>query len=81
MTDRLCSAGILPRVSSAGSLDPPSDESVESLGRLQMRASPIPNVNERKNNAKNSLLVNNNNNNSGRRLSIKQDQLSIDSIC
>lgn len=65
--ERLCSAGLLPRVSSAASLDPPSDESAESVGRLQMRAGSIPNGNERKKTT--------------RRLSIKQDQLSVDSIC
>lgn len=66
--ERLCSAGLLPRVSSAASIDPPSDESAESVGRLQMRAGSIPNGNER---TKKST----------RRLSIKQDQLSVDSMC
>lgn len=68
ISERLCSAGLLPRVSSAASIDPPSDESAESVGRLQMRAGSIPNGNER---TKKST----------RRLSIKQDQLSVDSMC
>lgn len=39
-SERLCSAGLLPRVSSAASIDLPSDESAESVGRLQMRNIP-----------------------------------------
>lgn len=67
-TERLCSAGILPRVSSIASLDPPSDESIASLGGLHMRSNSIPNGNsDRKK--------------TPRRLSIKQDQLSVDSMC
>lgn len=68
-TERLCSAGILPRVSSIASLDPPSDESVASMGGLHMRSNSIPgngNGDRKK---------------TPRRLSIKQDQLSIDSMC
>ncbi|XP_055377194.1 G protein-activated inward rectifier potassium channel 3-like [Condylostylus longicornis] len=34
--ERLCSAGLLPCVSSAASLDPASDDSIESVGRLKM---------------------------------------------
>lgn len=67
-TERLCSAGILPRVSSIASLDPPSDESIASMGGLHMRSNSIPTGNgERKK--------------TPRRLSIKQDQLSVDSMC
>lgn len=40
LLERLCSAGLLPRVSSAASIDLPSDESAESIGRLQMRTIP-----------------------------------------
>lgn len=67
-TERLCSAGILPRVSSIASLDPPSDESLASLGGLHMRSNSIPSGNgDRKK--------------TPRRLSVKHDQLSVDSMC
>lgn len=81
--ERLCSAGLLPRVSSAVSLDP-SDESVESAGRLQMRSNSIPN------NASfdSNIYLNNNNSlkkklsmSASRRLSVKAEQLPNDSIC
>lgn len=89
--ERLCSAGLLPRVSSAVSLDP-SDESVESLGRLQMRSNSIPNSTSFDSNIYTNTNSNNNNNNhlnslkkklmpSSRRLSVKAEQLPKDSIC
>ncbi|XP_037050300.1 G protein-activated inward rectifier potassium channel 3 isoform X2 [Bradysia coprophila] len=66
--ERLCSAGILPRVSSIASLDPPSDESIASMGGIHMRSNSIPAGNGDRKKAP-------------RRLSIKQDQLSVDSMC
>ncbi|XP_055319917.1 G protein-activated inward rectifier potassium channel 3 isoform X1 [Sitodiplosis mosellana] len=85
--ERLCSAGIIPRVSSAVSLDP-SDESVESTGRLQMRSSSIPNNASFESN----IFLNNNTTTTNtstkkkwlptpRRLSVKAEQLPNDSIC
>lgn len=79
--ERLCSAGILPRVSSAVSLDP-SEESSESTGRLQMRSNSIPNNNSFDSN----IYINNNLSkkkcmSSSRRLSVKAEQLPNDSIC
>lgn len=101
--ERALSAGILPRISSAASLDPASDESLDS-GRLHMRAGSIPNgilPNEdadghsiNNNNitcntallSPNGITINSINEKSRsksvpRRLSIKQNQLSVDSIC
>lgn len=91
--ERLCSAGIIPRVSSTVSLDP-SDESVESTGRLQMRSTSIPNSASFDSN----LFLNNNTTAAAtttnektsfkkkwlptpRRLSVKAEQLPNDSIC
>lgn len=82
ISERLCSAGLLPRVSSAVSLDP-SDESTDSIGRLQMRSNSIPNNNS----FPDSTLYSNNNvlkkklMPSPRRLSIKTEQIPTDSIC
>lgn len=104
-TERLCSAGLLPRVSSAASIDLPSDESAESIGRLQMRNIPPSDLHYQQQPPPNSghpqpamLLqqpqpmhhhMHNHNHNphevqkshSNRRLSIRHDQLSIDSMC
>lgn len=105
-TERALSAGLLPRVSSAVSLDPGSDESFES-DRLQMRSASIPNgalfASDMMNLANNNFLgaipqspsgtstatANSTHihekpktkSSSGRRLSIKHNQLPIDSIC
>ena len=94
-TERLCSAGLLPRVSSAVSLVP-SDESVESIGRLQMRSNSIPNNSPAlsvdrdkadKSKDKDSHNYFNNNNikkkltPSTRRLSVKTEEMPGDSIC
>ncbi|XP_055857234.1 G protein-activated inward rectifier potassium channel 3 isoform X2 [Episyrphus balteatus] len=101
--ERALSAGILPRISSAASLDPASDESLDS-GRLHMRAGSIPNgilpnddadghsINNNNITCNTALLspngitINSINEKSRsksvpRRLSIKQNQLSVDSIC
>lgn len=90
--ERLYSAGLLPRVSSAASLEPPqSDGSVDSTSnsRLHMRSNSIPNSNL--NNINNNNINSNNNNNisveshnekkvsSTRRLSVRTEP--IDSMC
>lgn len=79
IVERLCSAGLLPRVSSAASLDP-SDESADSVGRLQIRCNSIPNNSCLQDNTyfggsslKKKLMPS-----SPRRLSIKEPS---DSIC
>uniref|UniRef100_A0A1B0D4Y4 G protein-activated inward rectifier potassium channel 3 n=1 Tax=Phlebotomus papatasi TaxID=29031 RepID=A0A1B0D4Y4_PHLPP len=71
--ERLCSSGLLPRVSSAASLDPASEESGDS-GRLQIRSCSVPNgipvaeaLHHKINGQKKTQ--------SGRRLSIKQEAL------
>ncbi|XP_055698905.1 G protein-activated inward rectifier potassium channel 3 isoform X2 [Phlebotomus papatasi] len=77
--ERLCSSGLLPRVSSAASLDPASEESGDS-GRLQIRSCSVPNgipvaeaLHHKINGQKKTQ--------SGRRLSIKQEALPVDSMC
>ncbi|XP_037922076.1 G protein-activated inward rectifier potassium channel 3 isoform X3 [Hermetia illucens] len=92
--ERLCSSVILPHVASAASIDPPSDESNESSDHLQMRSFSnlsVPSSNIHCSPTVTNLLTvqqHNSINNekmkkagSPRRLSIKNEQIPIDSMC
>lgn len=74
LLERLCSAGLLPHVSSAASLDPASDESLDSSIRTpQTRSNSITNGA--------SFVCNEKKKHNMRRLSIKKDSLPLDSMC